>query len=118
MKRLAISNQPTREDFRELLRLGSPIILIQIGIMAMGVVDTLMVGRISATALAAVALANLYTIGWSILGLGVLISRCPRRDCRPARSATRISPRARADRAYDDAVSRRRARSRIRAAAT
>ncbi len=71
------SNRPTRADFHELLRLGSPIILIQIGLMAMGVVDTLMVGRISAAALAAVALANLYTIGWSILGLGVLIALDP-----------------------------------------
>ena len=43
----------------------------------MGVVDTIMVGHVSATALAAVALGNLYTFGVSIFGLGVLISLDP-----------------------------------------
>ena len=64
---------PTREDLRELLRLASPIVLIQVGLVSMGVVDTIMVGHVSATALAAVALGNLYTFGLSIFGLGVLL---------------------------------------------
>lgn len=41
-------------------RLALPIVLVQVGLMLPGFVDTLMVGRVSPRALAAVALANLY----------------------------------------------------------
>lgn len=68
---------PTRGDLRGLLQLASPIVLVQVGLMLMGVVDTIMVGHVSAAALAAVALGNLYTFGVSIFGLGVLISLDP-----------------------------------------
>ncbi len=51
--------------------------LIQIGMVSMGVVDTLMVGRVSAAALAAVALGNLYSFGIMIFGLGVLMALDP-----------------------------------------
>jgi hypothetical protein len=43
-----------------LVRLALPIVAVQVGLMMMGVVDTLMVGRVSAAALAAVALGNIY----------------------------------------------------------
>ena len=68
---------PTREDLRGLTRLANPIVLIQVGLVSMGVVDTIMVGHVSATALAAVALGNLYTFGFSIFGLGVLLALDP-----------------------------------------
>jgi MATE family multidrug resistance protein len=68
---------PTRADLRELLWLAGPIVLIQVGIMLMGVVDTIMVGHVSATALAAVALGNFYTFGLSVFGLGVLLALDP-----------------------------------------
>jgi MATE family multidrug resistance protein len=45
--------------------------------MSLGVVDTIMVGHVSATALAAVALGNLYTFGLLIFGLGVLLALDP-----------------------------------------
>jgi MATE family multidrug resistance protein len=69
--------RPTRVDVRDLLRLAIPIVLIQVGMMLLGVVDTIMVGHVSPTALAAVALGNLYTFGLSIFGLGVLLSLDP-----------------------------------------
>ena len=69
--------RPTRTDVRDLLRLAIPIVLIQVGMMLLGVVDTIMVGHVSPTALAAVALGNLYTFGLSIFGLGVLLSLDP-----------------------------------------
>jgi len=50
---------------------------VQVGIMAMGVVDTVMVGHLSATALAAVALGNLYFFGCAILGMGALMGLDP-----------------------------------------
>ncbi len=51
--------------------------LIQVGLVSLGVVDTIMVGHVSATALAAVALGNLYSFGLMIFGLGVLLALDP-----------------------------------------
>ena len=50
-----------------------PIVLAQIGMMSMGVVDTVMVGRVSAAALAAVALGNLYFYTVSTAAAGTLM---------------------------------------------
>lgn len=68
---------PTAEESRALLRLALPVVVVQVGIMAMGVVDTIMVGHLSATALAAVALGNLYFFGCAILGMGALTGLDP-----------------------------------------
>lgn len=68
---------PSRGDLKDLLRLAAPIVSVQVGMMAMGVVDTIMVGHVSATALAAVALGALYTFGLSIFGTGVLFALDP-----------------------------------------
>jgi MATE family multidrug resistance protein len=62
---------------RELLRLALPITTVQVGWMLMGVVDTIVVGHLSATALAAVALGNLYWFMTTILGFGVLMAMDP-----------------------------------------
>jgi MATE family multidrug resistance protein len=68
---------PTRADLLALLRLAAPIVLIQVGMMLMGVVDTIMVGGVSAAALAAAALGNLYFWIISALGVGVLMALDP-----------------------------------------
>lgn len=68
---------PPVREFRSLLKLALPIVAVQVGLMLMGVVDTLMVGRVSAAALAAVALGNLYFFGIAIFGMGVLFSLDP-----------------------------------------
>ena len=68
---------PPAAEFRSLLRLALPIVAVQVGLMLMGVVDTLMVGRVSAAALAAVALGNLYFFGIAIGGMGVLFALDP-----------------------------------------
>jgi len=49
------------------------MVMIQVGMMSMGVVDTLIVGHLSAQALAAVALGNLYFFGGGILTIGILM---------------------------------------------
>ncbi len=77
MSRIRLEYTPTRGDLRGLLRLAGPIVLIQVGLMSLGVVDTIMVGHVSATALAAVALGNLYSFGLMIFGLGVLLALDP-----------------------------------------
>jgi len=56
-----------------MLRLAIPVVIIQVGMMAMGVVDTIMVGHISAQALAAVALGNLYFFTLAVFALGTLM---------------------------------------------
>lgn len=68
---------PTRADLSELLKLAAPVVGVQVGIMLMGVVDTAMVGRVSAGALAGAALGNLYF--WSVCGfmMGLLMSLDP-----------------------------------------
>lgn len=66
-----------RVEMRALLRLALPIVAVQVGTMLMGVVDTIMVGHLSAAALAAVALGNLYFWGCAIFGMGVLMALDP-----------------------------------------
>lgn len=77
MRNVVARALPTGEESRALLRLALPVVVVQVGIMAMGVVDTIMVGHLSATALAAVALGNLYFFGCAILGMGVLMALDP-----------------------------------------
>ena len=68
---------PTRADLAALLRLAGPLVLIQVGTMLMGVVDTMMVGRLSPAALAAAALGNLYFFSFGMFGMGVLFALDP-----------------------------------------
>ena len=64
-------------ELRALARLAVPIVLVQVGMMFMGVVDTIMVGHLSPQALGAVALGNLYFFAAAIFGMGVLLSIDP-----------------------------------------
>ena len=68
---------PTRDELRALLALAVPVVVVQVGMMLMGVVDTVMVGHVSAAALAAVALGNLYFFAVAIFGMGVLMGLDP-----------------------------------------
>ncbi len=68
---------PTRAELRALLTLAVPVVTVQVGMMLMGVVDTLMVGHVSPAALAAVALGNLYFFAVAIFGMGVLMGLDP-----------------------------------------
>ncbi len=60
-----------------MLRLALPVVVVQIGLMLMGVVDSMMVGRVSAEALAAVALGNVYFFAAAIFGFGTLLALDP-----------------------------------------
>lgn len=64
-------------ELRPMLALALPVVLVQVGLMAMGVVDTLMVGRVSAHALASVALGNLYWFNAIVLSQGTLMALDP-----------------------------------------
>ncbi|HEX9893071.1 MAG TPA: MATE family efflux transporter [Gemmatimonadales bacterium] len=69
--------RPRPEDIRALLRLAIPVVVVQVGLMSMGTVDTLMVGRVSASALAAVAIGGLYSMVATFSGQGVLMALDP-----------------------------------------
>ena len=60
-----------------MIRLAIPVATVQVGMMAMGVVDTAMVGRVSPADLAAVALGNLYFFAMAIFATGTLFSLDP-----------------------------------------
>lgn len=68
---------PARSDLAAVIRLALPVAGVQVGLMTMGVVDTLMVGRVSAEDLAAVALGNIVFFVTSVFGMGVLMSLDP-----------------------------------------
>lgn len=68
---------PGRADLDALVRLALPVALVTVSTMTMGVADTIMVGRVSATDLAAVALGNLYFFGAVVFGMGVLFALDP-----------------------------------------
>jgi MATE family multidrug resistance protein len=68
---------PTPQEFRALSRLAVPVVVVQLGLMLMGVVDTVMVGRLSAEALGAVALGNLFFFTAAVIGWGTLMALDP-----------------------------------------
>jgi MATE family multidrug resistance protein len=68
---------PTGKDVRGVVALAVPVVAVQVGMMAMGVVDTIMVGHYSAADLAAVALGNLYFFSAVVFPMGVLMALDP-----------------------------------------
>lgn len=59
------------DEVRALLRIGAPMMVAQGGLMAMGVVDTFMIGRVSSADMAAVALGNGVAGILVVFGVGV-----------------------------------------------
>ncbi|HKS05216.1 MAG TPA: MATE family efflux transporter [Gemmatimonadaceae bacterium] len=68
---------PTRGELREMLGLATPIVVVNLGMMLQGAVDTIMLGHASSTALAAGALGNLYFFNVIVVGMGMLMSLDP-----------------------------------------
>jgi multidrug resistance protein, MATE family len=66
-----------RSEMVTLWRLSLPAVLSQLGIMMMGLVDTMMVGRLGTTELAATALGNSWNWTWMALGLGLVLGIDP-----------------------------------------
>jgi multidrug resistance protein, MATE family len=70
-----------RAELRAMLRLATPLVLAEVGWMAMGVVDTMVVGRVGAEAIGAVSLGTVvfYTVGifasGLLLGLDTFVSQ-------------------------------------------
>jgi MATE family multidrug resistance protein len=68
---------PQRSDITAMLSLAVPVVVAQVGMMLMGVVDTMVVGRVSAEALAAVALGNVVLMLVTSFAFGMLIAIDP-----------------------------------------
>jgi MATE family multidrug resistance protein len=64
-------------EWRALTSIALPVVVVQVGLMLMGVVDTLMVGRVSPQALGAVALGNLYVFNVLVIAMGALMALDP-----------------------------------------
>ena len=69
------SHKPLREDFALTLRLALPLIIAEVGWMSMGIVDTIMVGRLpnSAIAIGATGLGQSLYHSIAIFGAGLLL---------------------------------------------
>jgi MATE family multidrug resistance protein len=66
-----------QSEWHAVSSIALPIVAVQVGMMLMGVVDTLMVGRVSAQALAGVSLGNLYVFNVMVIGMGALMALDP-----------------------------------------
>jgi len=71
------SSRAWRADLLDMARIAMPIVFINLGIQAMGVVDALMVGKLGGAAIAAVALGNFYFFNASVFGMGLLCAIDP-----------------------------------------
>jgi MATE family multidrug resistance protein len=72
-----VSGASWGEDLREMARIAAPVVLVNMGMQAMGMVDALMVGRLGGAAIAAVALGNFYVFNASVFGMGLLFALDP-----------------------------------------
>jgi len=64
-------------EWRALAAIAVPVVVVQVGMMLMGVVDTLIIGHLSPQALAAVALGNLYFFNGVVIAMGTLMALDP-----------------------------------------
>ena len=68
---------PTRDELREMVRIATPIVVVNLGMMLQGAVDTVVLGHASSSALAAGALGNLYFYNVIVIGMGMLMCLDP-----------------------------------------
>jgi multidrug resistance protein, MATE family len=61
-----------REELLQMIRLAAPLVLAELGWMAMGVVDTMFVGRVGAEAIGAIGLGTMVFYGIAICAAGLL----------------------------------------------
>ena len=62
-----------REELIQMMRLAGPLVLAELGWMAMGVVDTMFVGRVGADAIGAVGLGAIVFYGVAVCAGGLLL---------------------------------------------
>ncbi len=75
IKRVPVLFEETKigRELRELMALAVPVVLSELGWMSMSIVDTIMVGRLSAEAIGAVGMGNAVYYAPALFGIGVLL---------------------------------------------
>jgi MATE family multidrug resistance protein len=68
---------PNLADYQRLAGIAVPVVFVQVGMMTMGVVDTMIVGRVSPVALAGVAIGNVCYFALAAFGMGVVTALDP-----------------------------------------
>src|SRR5215472_16940078 len=66
-----------RRELRPMVALAAPVVIAEVGSITMGIVDTLMVGRLGASAIAAVGLSGMLFFGVTVFALGLLLGLDP-----------------------------------------
>src|SRR5215831_17868577 len=66
-----------RRELRPMLALAAPVVIAELGWITMGIVDTLMVGRLGASAIAAVGLSGMLFFGVTVFALGLVLGLDP-----------------------------------------
>jgi MATE family multidrug resistance protein len=67
------SRRDLRQEFKPMFVLAVPVVLAEMGWMTMGIVDTLMVGRLSPEAIGAVGVGSSLFMGIVIFAMGLLL---------------------------------------------
>jgi len=62
-----------RSEFMPMLKIAVPVVLAELGWMTMGVVDTVMVGRLGPEAISAAGVGNAMHIAFAIFGMAVML---------------------------------------------
>jgi MATE family multidrug resistance protein len=62
-----------RKEFRPMLRIAFPVVMADLGWMAMGVVDTVMVGPLGPEAISAAGVGTSMHMGFTVFGMGLLL---------------------------------------------
>jgi MATE family multidrug resistance protein len=62
-----------RREFRPMLALAWPVVVAELGWMFMGIVDTIMVGRLAPEAIGAVGLGSSVYVALAVFGMGILL---------------------------------------------
>ena len=70
---MALQGAQLRRELRALLALALPVVFSELGWMAQGVVDTIMVGRLGPAAIGAVSVGNAVYYTPSLFGIGLLL---------------------------------------------
>jgi MATE family multidrug resistance protein len=65
--------RPPREELRSLIVLAVPVVIAELGWVAMGVVDTVMVGTLGDSAIGAVGVGRALFFGIAVFGIGLLL---------------------------------------------
>ena len=68
---------PLRAELATLVRLALPLMASQVGMMILGTVETMLMGRAGNTALAAVSLGNAWTHGTILVAMGIVMGADP-----------------------------------------